>query len=126
MIEFAVNGTLMRGLKLNNNLLNVGAVFDRESSTAPCYRLWSIKDQYPGMLRDLERGKSISVEIWQVPLGGIADILIQEPPGLCVGKIELHDKKVVLGVLAEPFLVAGQKEITIYGGWRNYNQSCHQ
>jgi len=38
----------------------------------------------------------------------------------------LHDKKVVLGVLAEPFLVAGQKEITIYGGWRNYDQSCHQ
>ena len=53
MIEFAVNGTLMRGLKLNNNLLNVGAVFDRESSTAPCYRLWSIDDQYPGMLRDV-------------------------------------------------------------------------
>lgn len=123
MIEFAVNGTLMRGLALNGNLLDVGGVFEREALTAPSYRLWSINDQYPGMLRSSEGGQSIAVEIWLLPLYGITRILIKEPPGLCVGKIELSNEQVVLGVLAEPFLVAGKLEITTYGGWRRYQES---
>ena len=45
MIEFAVNGTLMRGLELNGNLQKVGAIFVREDLTAPIYRLWSISDR---------------------------------------------------------------------------------
>jgi len=32
----------------------------------------------------------------------------------------LKDKSVVLGVLGEPFLCAGRREITAYGGWRAY------
>ena len=40
----AVNGTLMRGLELNPNLLAVGATFVREDQTDACYRLWSIDD----------------------------------------------------------------------------------
>ena len=41
-VKLAVNGTLMRGLPLEKNLLDAGAVFLREAATAPCYRLWSI------------------------------------------------------------------------------------
>ena len=47
----AVNGTLMGGLGLNQNTLAAGAVFVREDRAASCYRLWSIDDRYPGMLR---------------------------------------------------------------------------
>ena len=47
----AVNGTLMRGLALNPNLLKVGATFVREDATDACYRLWSIDDRHPAMLR---------------------------------------------------------------------------
>jgi hypothetical protein len=38
-IPLAVNGTLMRGLALNGNLLAVGATFVREAKTKPAYRL---------------------------------------------------------------------------------------
>jgi hypothetical protein len=31
LIPLAVNGTLMRGLELNQNLLAIGAQFDREA-----------------------------------------------------------------------------------------------
>ncbi|PYM16666.1 MAG: glutamyl-tRNA amidotransferase, partial [Candidatus Rokuibacteriota bacterium] len=41
----------MRGLPLNGNLLAVGARFVRETKTAPVYRLWSINDVHPAMLR---------------------------------------------------------------------------
>ena len=70
----AVNGTLMRGLALEKNLLDVGAVFCREAQTAACYRLWSIRDEYPAMLRVAPgdpAGASIAVEIWSVPAGGV-------------------------------------------------------
>ena len=47
-------------------------------------------------------------------------MLLSEPPGLCIGKVLLDDGTVVLGVLGEPFLCEGQREITEYGGWRAY------
>ncbi len=119
-ILLAVNGTLMRGLELNPNLLNVGAAFVREASTEPVYRLWSIGDRHPAMVRVTVGGVSVAVEVWSVPAAGVATILLQEPPGLGIGKVKLADGTEVLGVLGEPILCEGQKEITRFGGWRAY------
>ena len=116
----AVNGTLMRGLELNPNLVNVGATFVREDATEACYRLWSIDDRHPAMLRTPGRGASIALEVWDVPLDGLAQVLLNEPPGLAIGKVVLEDRSIVLGVLGEPFLCEGKREITAYGGWRAY------
>ncbi|HHH76622.1 MAG TPA: glutamyl-tRNA amidotransferase [Phycisphaerae bacterium] len=115
----AVNGTLMRGLKLNNNLLEVGAVFVREEHTAPCYRMWSIDDNYPAMQRD-DHGSSLSLELWSLETDGLMSILIKEPPGLALGKISLADGSTEFGVLGEASICQNQKEITSYGGWREY------
>jgi hypothetical protein len=110
----------MLGLELNNNLLAVGATFVREATTEPTYRLWSIDDRYPAMLRVREGGSAIAVEVWSVPVAGLATILLQEPPGLCIGKVHLSDGEVVLGVLGEPILCENRHEITQWGGWRAY------
>ena len=119
----AVNGTLMRGLELNPNLLAVGATFVREDKTEPCYRIWSIDDRHPAMMRTPGEGAAVAVEVWDVPMAGLAKVLLSEPPGLCIGKVALADGTVVLGVLGEPFLCAGRREITEYGGWRAYTSS---
>ena len=69
-VKLAVNGTLMRGLPLEKNLLDAGAFFLREAATAPCYRLWSINDNNPAMLRvdpADPQAVSVAVEVWQVP-----------------------------------------------------------
>ena len=95
-------------------------MFEREAWTAPLYRLWSIDDVHPAMLRVSSGGRAIAVEIWRVPPAGIAAILLTEPDGLCVGRVVLDDGTEVLGVLAEPALVEGQREITEHGGWRAY------
>ena len=116
----AVNGTLMRGLELNPNLLGVGARFVRETRTAPSYRLWSIRDHHPAMIRVTTGGVDVAVEVWDVPEAGIAEILMKEPPGLCVGKVTLADGSATLGVLGEPWLCEGQPEITVHRGWRAY------
>ena len=122
-IYLAVNGTLMRGLALNGNLLKAGAKFVEETTTAPIYRLWSIQDRHPAMIRVAEGGKAIAVEIWAVPPASVCDILLQEPPGLCIGKVVLANNEVVLGVLGEPFLCEDQREITEWEGWRAYTEN---
>jgi hypothetical protein len=116
----AVNGTLMRGLERNPDLMAVGANFVREDETEACYRIWSIDDRHPAMMRTPGIGTSIPLEVWEVPLPGLATILENEPPGLAIGKVVLKDGSVVLGVLGEPFLCYGQPEITEFGGWRAY------
>jgi hypothetical protein len=116
----AVNGTLMRGLELNANLLAAGATFVREDETDACYRIWSIGDRHPAMLRTPNAGGRVALEIWSVPAEGLASVLIAEPPGLAIGKVVLRDGSIVLGVLGEPFLCEGQREITQFGGWRAY------
>ncbi len=116
----AVNGTLMRGLELNPNMLAAGATFVREDHTDAYYRIWSINDRHPAMQRTPGAGTRVALEIWDVPLAGLAAILMNEPPGLAIGKVVLADGSIVLGVLGEPFLCEGQREITAFGGWRAY------
>ena len=119
-ILLAVNGTLMRGLELNPSMLEVGARFLRETTTAAEYRLWSINDRHPAMIRVRTGGVAVAVEVWQVPTEGVAQLLRGEPPGLCIGKVTLADGSEALGVIGEPVLCEGQREITSHGGWRAY------
>lgn len=119
-VQLAVNGTLMRGLELNANLLAVGATFVREAMTEPRYRLWSIDDRHPAMMRVATGGAAIALEIWDVPTTGLSEILLREPPGLCIGKVRLADGEEMLGVLGESVLCEGKREITQWGGWRAY------
>jgi hypothetical protein len=120
-VLLAVNGTLMRGLKLNPNMLAAKATFVREAFTEPAYRLWTINDEHPAMVRVTDgSGVKVALEVWSVPAAGLAGILLNEPPGLSIGKVRLEDGTTVLGVLGEPALVEGQREITAFGGWRAY------
>ena len=119
-VLFAVNGTLMRGLELNGSLLRAGARFVRETKTAARYRLYSIGEVHPAMLRAASGGAAISLELWEVPAAGLASILQSEPAGLCIGKVFLADGGEVLGVLGEPWLCEARPEITAHGGWREY------
>ena len=120
-VLLAVHGTLRRGLELSPNGMAAKATFVRETMTEPAYRLWTINDEHPAMLRVTDgTGVQVVVEVWSVPVTGLAGILLNEPPGLCIGKVRLEDGSMVLGVLGEPALVEGHWEITAYGGWRSY------
>ena len=121
LVHLAVNGTLMRGLKLNPNMEAAGATFLREATTERAYRLWSIDDEHPAMVRVTDRsGVKVAVEVWSVPAQGLAGILLKEPPGLMIGKVRLDDGNTVLGVIGERALVESHREISQYGGWRSY------
>ena len=128
-VRLAVNGTLMRGLELENNLLEIGARFLYEAQTENCYRLWSIRDVHPAMIRVLpgtEPSTQVDVEVWEVPAAGLVSVLLKEPEGLTVGEVTLADGQTVLGVVGEPALVQGMREITAWGGWRSYQNTLKE
>ena len=119
----AVNGTLMRGLELEDNLKNVNATFISESQTEPSYRLYSIDDKYPAMIKVSEGGVAIDLELYAISEEGIKEVLSKEPPGLTIKEITLIDGRKVQGVVGLKSIIKGQKEITTFGGWRNYLKS---
>ncbi len=119
-MKLGVNGTLMRELQHNEILIKHGAGFITETTTAPCYRLWSINDEYPGMLRVTSNGQKVILEIWEIPDPEIIEILNTEPKGLTLGTVLLASGEEVFGILAEPYIVQNCREITQYGGWRAY------
>ena len=68
-----------------------------------------------------EGGALVAVAVGRIGHEAVlATILLREPPGLCIGKVQLSDGEETLGVLGEPALCEGMREITEYGGWRAY------
>jgi hypothetical protein len=121
-IQLAVNGGLMSGMRSNQAMVDAGAEFLRDDQTAKRYRLWSIDDRFPAMVQVSEGGAAIALEVWHLTASGFVAILNREPAGLSVGKVELTSCERVLGVIGEPILCEGHKEITEFGGWRAYRE----
>jgi gamma-glutamylcyclotransferase (GGCT)/AIG2-like uncharacterized protein YtfP len=119
-VGLVVNGGLMRGMRAAHRMQAAGARFIRDVSTAPVYRLWSILDRHPGMIRVALGGATIAAELYAVPRASFPQVVEEEAPGLCVGRVLLDDGTSPLGVIIEPWRVEGMQEITQHGGWRAY------
>jgi gamma-glutamylcyclotransferase (GGCT)/AIG2-like uncharacterized protein YtfP len=113
------NGGLMRGQSAHWKLK--GATFIETVYTAPCYRLYSIGDRYPAMLRDDQRGVAIAAELYDVPATVWPYIDNIEPPGLYRGPIELADGRTLEGMLGQQrFVMKNGIDISDFGGWADY------
>jgi AGZA family xanthine/uracil permease-like MFS transporter len=113
-----VNGTLMRGLGLHDNL--AGAEFLEEVSTAPKYRVHTIGDVHPGMYKVESGGAAVAGELYAVPMNVLLKVVEGEPPGLYRGPVELSDGRVVPGILFDEAAAKKHPDITEHGGWRGY------
>ena len=118
-IELFVNGTLMRGLALHQNL--DGAEFLEACATAPRYRVYSIGDVHPGMFEVDSGGVAVDGELYRVPDAVLARVEAGEPVGLYRGPVALGDGRVVQGILYPRELAEGRHaDISHFGGWRAY------
>jgi len=114
-----VNGTLMRGQPLHRNLL--GAKFLGEAITAPRYRLYSIRDQHPGMFETDQGGVAVRGELYNLSDEIWARVEAGEPPGLYCGVVELQDGRIVDGILYPRHLAEdANRDISDFGDWRSY------
>jgi gamma-glutamylcyclotransferase (GGCT)/AIG2-like uncharacterized protein YtfP len=118
-IRLFVNGTLMAGEELHDNL--GGASFAGAASTAAVYRLYSVEDRHPAMVRDDSGGVAVAGELYDVPLAVLARVLEGEPSGLGIGVVELSGGTLSLGIVwLSAELPATARDISEYGDWRRY------
>jgi hypothetical protein len=121
-VPLFVNGGGMRGGEVHYSI--EGLPFLGEARTAPRYRFFSVRDEFPGLWPVDEGGVSIAGELYDVPLDVIRDRFIPaEPPELELGVVELDDGSSALVVVVRAnFYESGEglKDISEYGGWRAY------
>jgi allophanate hydrolase len=122
MMRLAVCGAHMSGLPLNPELTRLGGRLLRSCRTAPHYRLYALTDfspPRPGLVRTAG-GAAVAVEVWALPAPGFAGFIDAIPPPLGIGTVELDDGDAVRGFLCEGYAVAAARDITEFGGWREY------
>jgi allophanate hydrolase len=120
-----VVGAHLTGQPLNHQLTDRGAVLQRVTATAPCYRFYALRTEppKPGLVRvdpSDAAGASIEVEVWELDTEPFGSFVNEVPAPLAIGRVVLIDGSEAAGFVCEPIAVAGAEEITRLGGWRAY------
>lgn len=121
--DLLVCGAHLSGMPLNYQLQELDAFLVKATTTAPDYRLYALAGgppYRPGLVRDVNHGATISVEVWSIPVENLGKFLLGIPAPLGLGQVELADGKYVTGFICEPFAINTAMDITKYGGWINY------
>ncbi len=125
-VLMAVVGAHLGGQPLNWQLTGRKARLARCTRTGPDYRLYALANTHPPkpalVYTPAFAGEGIEVEVWAMPEDTVGSFLAAIPPPLALGTIRLADGSQVKGFLCEPAGLDGAKEITQFGGWRNYLQ----
>ena len=119
-----LNGDGMRGGRAHYTIEGVPLVGERR--TAPRYRFFSVRDEFPALYPAAEGGQPILGELYDVPMGPLSALLATEPPELELSIIELEDGELSFAmVLREAEHARGiHKDITSYGGWHAYRAAA--
>jgi allophanate hydrolase len=123
-IAIAVVGAHLSGMPLNGELKNERARFLEATTTAPDYKLYALAGTdvpKPGLVRVAKGGgASIALELWAMPADGFGRFVASLPSPMAIGTLRLADGRTVKGFLVEPEAVNGARDISSFGGWRNY------
>jgi allophanate hydrolase len=123
-IELAVVGAHLSGMALNHELTSRDARFLRIATTTPDYKLYALAGgppQRPGLLRVAAgAGVAIATEVWALSAEGLGNFLAGVPAPLGIGTTRLADGTTPKGFIVEPEGVVGARDISEYGGWRNF------
>ncbi|MFI6509111.1 gamma-glutamylcyclotransferase [Streptosporangium sp. NPDC050855] len=118
-LRMFVNGQAMSGGSLNDAL--AGARFLGPAETAPRYRFYSVRDEFPGLSPVPGGGHAVPGELYEVTYEILRERLLPgEPPELELGVIELSDGSgsLCMRMRAEAISAPGVTDISEAGGWR--------
>ena len=123
-LTVAVVGAHLSGMPLNHQLTQRGARLLGPARTAPHYRLYCLPDTTPpkpGLIRCADgAGHAIEVELWRLPVEKFGSFVALIPAPLAIGTLELEDERTAQGFLCEGHAVAHARDISEFGGWRNF------
>ncbi len=119
----AVFGAHLSGMPLNYQLADSGARLLAAADTAPHYRLYEIAGEpaRPGLVRVANgTGRAIAAELWSLTPAALGALVAATAPPLCIGSVELADGSWVKGFLCEAVATTSARDISDFGGWRNF------
>jgi allophanate hydrolase len=121
-LRLVVVGAHLSGQPLNGELTRRGAALIGATRTSPDYSLYAldVRPPKPGLVRVDRDGRSIEVEVWELPSGGFGEVTAEVAPPLAIGPIELSDGTWVPGFVCQPIGLVDAIDITGFGGWRAY------
>ena len=122
-LRLVVCGAHLEGLALNGQLTARGARLLERTVSSPRYRLYALAGgppARPGMVRVASGGCSIEVEVWELPASELGSFVAGIPAPLGLGKLELADGRRETGFICEPCGLEGARDISHFGGWRQY------
>lgn len=122
-IKVAVCGAHMQGLPLNPQLTALGGEFIETTTTTADYQLFALNGftpPRPGLLRVLENGSEIALEIWQLPIENYGKFVATVPSPLGFGTLTLVDGSTVQGFLCEAYATKNATDISHLCGWRAF------
>jgi allophanate hydrolase len=122
-LRLAVVGAHLTGQPLNGQLTERAARFVRATRTAPGYSLYALSGTSPakpGLIYDGQGKGLIELEIWELDPAGFGSFVAEIPPPLGIGTVTLEDGSRVKGFLCEAHALGGARDITEFGGWRNW------
>ena len=123
MIQVAVCGAHMSGLPLNSQLTALGGEFVAATTTSPNYQLFKLNGfnpPRPGLLRMLQNGSTIALEIWRLPIENYGKFVAGVPSPLGFGTLTLADGSQVQGFMCEAYATVDATNISHLGGWRDF------
>jgi gamma-glutamylcyclotransferase (GGCT)/AIG2-like uncharacterized protein YtfP len=111
-----------------------GAPLIGERRTAPRYRLYSIRDEFPALCPVGEGGGAILGELYDVPMSQLRELLAREPPELELSIVELAagatpgespglELSFAMVLRRGEHERGGHTDITRYGCWRAYRRT---
>ncbi|KAL5339435.1 urea carboxylase [Aspergillus crustosus] len=126
-MKLAVVGAHLSGFPLNKDLAVRGGTLAEPTTTASCYELYQLQSSSavlkPGLKRVASGGRSIELEVWNLPRSQFGSFLETVKAPLGIGSVELQTGEWVHGFICEPEGLIGAIDITSYGGWRAYTKS---
>ena len=126
-IMIAVAGAHLSGEPLNHQLTERDGRLVRKIKTAPSYQLFALpgtSPPKPGLVRvGCAIGRSIEVEVWEIPLTEFGGFINGVPSPLTIGTVHLSDGRVVKGFLCEEAAVQDALNISEFGSWKAYLKS---
>jgi allophanate hydrolase len=123
LVRLAVAGAHMSGMPLNGRLVGRGGRLVGPASTVPSYRLYALAGgeiARPGLVRVLEGGAPIEVELWELAPAALGALVAEIPGPLAIGSVELAEAGWVTGFVCEGHASSDALDITGYGGWRAF------
>ena len=121
LVKMFVNGQALRGGSLSDALSD--ATFLGPVGTAPAYRFYSVRDEFPGLYAVADGGFVVPGEVYELPYEMLRTRLLpREPDELELTVIELADGTGSLSMRMRDSALTldGVVDISAAGGWLAY------